>query len=72
MRHELLTGVNVLGYPIGANGIAFYHGDLYVTNTFPGRVLRIPVWPDGGAGDSRCGQRSRKCRNRRWQVLPFQ
>jgi sugar lactone lactonase YvrE len=51
MRHELLTGFKVLAYPIGANGIAFYHGDLYVTNTFPGRVLRIPVWPDGRAGE---------------------
>jgi len=51
MRHQLLTGINVLGYPIGANGIAFHHGDLYVTNTFPGRVLRIPVRPDGGAGE---------------------
>jgi sugar lactone lactonase YvrE len=51
MRHALLTGINVLGYPIGANGIAFYHKDLYVTNCFPGRVLRIAVQKDGSAGE---------------------
>ena len=51
LRSGLLTGIKVAAYPVGANGIAFYHGDLYVTNTFPGRVLRIPVLPDGSAGD---------------------
>jgi sugar lactone lactonase YvrE len=50
VRHQLLTGINILGYPIGANGIAFYHGHLYVTNCAPGLVLRIPLWPDGSAG----------------------
>ncbi len=50
LRDELLTGVNVLGYPVGANGIAFYHGDLYVVNTDKGLVVRIPVRPDGSPG----------------------
>jgi sugar lactone lactonase YvrE len=51
LRDELLTGITVVGYPIGANGIAFYNGYLYVTNCAPGLILRIPVWPDGGAGE---------------------
>ncbi len=33
LRDDLLTGIGVvLGYPVGANGIAYYHGDLYVVN----------------------------------------
>jgi sugar lactone lactonase YvrE len=51
LRDELLTGIPVVGYPIGANGIALYHGHLYVTNCAPGLVLRIPIWPDGSAGE---------------------
>jgi sugar lactone lactonase YvrE len=52
LRDELLTGTGKLGLgiPIGANGIAYYHGNLYVTNTEKGTVLRIPVWPDGSVG----------------------
>ncbi len=51
LRDGLLTGISVVGYPIGANGIAFYNGCLYVTNCAPGLVLRIPVCPDGSAGE---------------------
>jgi len=52
LRDPLLTGTGALGnpFPIGANGIAYYHGDLYVTNTEKGTVLRMPVWPDGSIG----------------------
>jgi sugar lactone lactonase YvrE len=52
MRDELLRGTGALGQPvwIGANGIAYYHGNLYVTNTEKGTVVRIPVWPDGSVG----------------------
>jgi sugar lactone lactonase YvrE len=50
LRDALLTGISIVGYPIGANGIAFSHGYLYLTNCAPGLVLRIPVWPDGSAG----------------------
>jgi sugar lactone lactonase YvrE len=51
LRDGLLTGFPVVGYPIGANGIAFYQGHLYVTNCVPAQILRIPVWPDGSAGE---------------------
>jgi len=52
LRGVLLTGTGALGQPvpIGANGIAYFHGDLYVTNTEKGTVLRMPVWPDGSVG----------------------
>ena len=52
MRDPLLTGTGALGQPvpIGANGIAYYHGNLYITNTEKGTVLRAPVRPDGSVG----------------------
>jgi sugar lactone lactonase YvrE len=48
----LFTGTGALGFgvPVGANGIAYYHGSLYVTNTEQGTVLQVPVWPDGSVG----------------------
>jgi len=51
-RDVLLTGTDVLpnAPPIGANGIAYYHGDLYITNTEKGTVLRVPIFPDGSLG----------------------
>jgi sugar lactone lactonase YvrE len=36
-----------LGVPLGANGIAWWRGSLYVVNTETGRVVRIPVTRDG-------------------------
>jgi len=51
VRHPLLTGVGILGGPIGANGIAYYHGDLFVTNTDKGLILRIPIGVDGSPGE---------------------
>jgi len=51
LRDGLLTGIGaVMPYPIGVNGIVCYHGDLYVTNTDKGLVVRIPVQKDGSAG----------------------
>jgi hypothetical protein len=53
MRDELLTGTGALpgiGVWIGANGIAYHRGNLYVTNTEKGTVLRIPVQGDGRPG----------------------
>jgi sugar lactone lactonase YvrE len=51
VRDPLLTGIGLFGNPpMGANGIAYYHGDLYVTNTDKGLVVRIPVEKDGSAG----------------------
>ncbi len=44
IRDALLTGVGaVLGYPVGANGIAFFRGDLYVVNTDKSLIVRVPV-----------------------------
>ncbi|HSL20601.1 MAG TPA: hypothetical protein VK886_03635 [Vicinamibacterales bacterium] len=52
LRDPLLTGTGALKQPvpIGANGIAYYHGNLYITNTEQGTVVRIPLWPDGSVG----------------------
>ena len=50
VRDALLTGTGVTGAPIGANGIGHYHGDLYVTNTDKGLVVKIPIAKDGSAG----------------------
>ena len=40
------------GFPIGANGIAFRNGELIVANSERGRLVRIPVEPDGSAGEA--------------------
>jgi len=52
LRDESLAGTGVLKQPvpIGANGIAYIHGQLFVTNTEKGTVLRVPVWRDGSLG----------------------
>jgi sugar lactone lactonase YvrE len=52
--HPLLAGDGSLGFgfPIGANGIAFRNGELIVANTERGRLVRIPVGPDGAAGEA--------------------
>ena len=52
LHDALFTGTGALGFgvPVGANGIAYYHGNLYVTNTEKGTVLQVPVWPDGTVG----------------------
>jgi len=52
LRDPLLTGNGVLKQPtpMGANGIAYYHGNLFITNSEKGTVVRIPVWPDGSVG----------------------
>ncbi len=49
LRHALLTGVGIIGYPVGANGIAYDRGALLVVNTDKRLVLRIPVLDDGSA-----------------------
>ncbi len=52
LRHDLLTGTVPTLFPfrVGANGIAFYLGSLYVVNTDKALVVRIPVLPDGSPG----------------------
>ena len=53
-QHELLQPdpQHPFGFPLpGANGIAFHPPDtLYVANTEKGLVARVPIEPDGGAG----------------------
>jgi sugar lactone lactonase YvrE len=52
LRDELLTGLppGLFPFPVGANGVAFYHGALYVANTDKALIVRIPVLPNGSAG----------------------
>lgn len=49
---DLLTGLCLfpIPYPIGANGIAYHHGNIYVANTEKALVVRIPVEKGGVAG----------------------
>jgi sugar lactone lactonase YvrE len=53
LQHELLEGLGQIpGYPpIGANGIAYRHGSLYVANTEKGLIARVPILTGGDAGD---------------------
>jgi sugar lactone lactonase YvrE len=52
LRDELLTGLppSLFPFPVGANGIGFCHGALYVINTDKGLVVRVPVRTDGSPG----------------------
>jgi sugar lactone lactonase YvrE len=38
------------GFPIGANGVAYRNGEVFVANTEGAKIVRIPVRPDGAAG----------------------
>jgi sugar lactone lactonase YvrE len=51
-QSDLLEGDNSgpLADPLGANGIEYRHNALYVANTELGRIVRIPILPDGSAG----------------------
>ncbi len=58
LRGELFTGTGELAIdtgqpypPIGANGIVYCHGNLYVTNTEKGTVVRIPIQKHGRVGE---------------------
>jgi sugar lactone lactonase YvrE len=52
LRDELLTGLppSLFPFPLGANGIGFYHGDLYMINSDKALVVRVRVRPDGSPG----------------------
>ena len=49
LRHDLLTGIGAT--PLGANGIGYYHGNLYVVNSNKHLIVRIPILPDGSLGE---------------------
>ena len=53
LQHESLAGCGLTpGFPpIGANGVAYSHNALYVASTEQGLLVRVPVLPDGAAGD---------------------
>lgn len=54
LRDELLTGVYpplLFTFPVGANGIIYCHGALYVNNTDARTVVRVPVRPNGSPGE---------------------
>jgi sugar lactone lactonase YvrE len=44
------TGALGLGFPLGANGIAFRKGRILVANTEEARLVSIPVLPNGSPG----------------------
>jgi len=52
LSHELLTGTikPLYGFPVGANGIQFYKGSLYVMNVDKMLIVRVPVLQDGSPG----------------------
>jgi sugar lactone lactonase YvrE len=55
LQHVVLEGLNLpeipIPFPLGANGIAYRKGDLYVANTEKAHVVRIPVLGDGSPGE---------------------
>ena len=50
LQSPLLASDHVNGFGVGANGLAFWCGDLYVANTDLGSIVRVPVEPNGLAG----------------------
>jgi sugar lactone lactonase YvrE len=44
------TGDFGFGFLLGANGLAYRQGELFVANTEGGRIVRIPINPDGSPG----------------------
>lgn len=49
LQHELVAGCTPDDF--GANGIAFWKGDLYVANTGRGALVHVPVMSDGSPGE---------------------
>ena len=47
LTHELLAGCG----GVGANGVAFWRGDLYVANTDRGALVRVPIDHMGNPGE---------------------
>jgi sugar lactone lactonase YvrE len=49
LQHELIAGCTE--ETLGANGIAFWKGDLFVANTGRGALVHVPVMTDGSPGE---------------------
>ena len=49
LQHELVAGCTPDDF--GANGVAFWEGDLYVANTGRGALVHVPVMTDGSPGE---------------------
>lgn len=49
LQHEWLEGCG--DSPMGANGVAYWEGNLYVANTTKGLLVRIPFQTDGSSGE---------------------
>jgi sugar lactone lactonase YvrE len=49
LEHELIAGCTA--QDLGANGIAFWKGNLFVANTSRGALVHIPVMTDGSPGE---------------------
>jgi sugar lactone lactonase YvrE len=49
LQHELVAGCTP--DDLGANGIAFWKGDLYVANTGRGALVHVPIMTDGSPGE---------------------
>jgi sugar lactone lactonase YvrE len=54
VRDDLLTGVcvdNPIPYPIGANGLAYRHGSLFMANSEKALLMEVPVLKGGELGE---------------------
>jgi hypothetical protein len=51
LQHELFTKISDEPMLPGVNGIKVYDGAVYVTNTDRALVIRVPIQPDGTAGE---------------------
>jgi sugar lactone lactonase YvrE len=49
LQHELVAGYTPEDF--GANGVAFWKGNLYVANTGRGALVHVPVMRDGSPGE---------------------
>lgn len=50
LQHDLIAGCPP-DELVGANGVAYWQGNLYVANTAKGLLVRIPILTDGAAGE---------------------
>ena len=57
---------------MGANGITFRQGSLYVTSYDQGTIVRIPVRRNGAAGAPTVLAADEQSRRRRWDHLRSQ